>query len=302
MNQVLKLKFGNHIRKVSNAPSTIQELIELAKNRFRIEDFMFQYEDEDGEMITIDSQSEYIEALNCNITKFIVVESEQIRDQGPLKKSTETIQKFSKEKPVLVNSFTDSVSVKDFSSQTSEMNLLLAELGLFEFSTNEETTEYNCNECKNLIKGPVFVCRECENFIICSNCEEEDFHGHLLIKSKSNDVKSLLKPSKVVEKQKEIEGFVIRKRNFTTFETRSPESELKLKKNHTFVDENCEGFRIIVEEIKDDKETVYQNIDSENIFRHSSSSRETFIEKPKKFEEIVYKDNKKCNTGIVTSN
>ena len=54
MNQVLKLKFGNHIRKVSNAPSTIQELIELAKNRFRIEDFMFQYEDEDGEMITIE--------------------------------------------------------------------------------------------------------------------------------------------------------------------------------------------------------------------------------------------------------
>lgn len=75
---ILKLSLGEEIRRVGKAPETIDEVKSKTVNLFGIEDPSFRYKDEDGDLITIQTQDEYQEALKVNIRtlKLEVIDSQ----------------------------------------------------------------------------------------------------------------------------------------------------------------------------------------------------------------------------------
>mmetsp|Transcript_15399 Transcript_15399/g.15377 ORF Transcript_15399/g.15377 Transcript_15399/m.15377 type:complete len:417 (-) Transcript_15399:25-1275(-) len=60
---ILKLLLGEEIRRVGKAPETINEVKSRTSRIFGIEDPSFRYKDEDGDLITIQTQEEYQDAL-----------------------------------------------------------------------------------------------------------------------------------------------------------------------------------------------------------------------------------------------
>ena len=65
-NQIQKLKLikGDEIRLVRNAPQTLEELDALSVTTFGNGNFKCQYTDEEGDLITIGSDLELLEAYS----------------------------------------------------------------------------------------------------------------------------------------------------------------------------------------------------------------------------------------------
>ncbi|CAG9326286.1 unnamed protein product [Blepharisma stoltei] len=59
----LKLQLGEEIRRVGKPPSNINEIRQKAKELFGIEEASFKYKDEDGDILTIQTQDEYEDIL-----------------------------------------------------------------------------------------------------------------------------------------------------------------------------------------------------------------------------------------------
>ena len=79
MNSIsVKFVFNDEIRRISiENSSTYEEVVSVIRNLFKNApaSFALKYEDEDEELITVNSEIEFREALNQNTTRFEIVDS-----------------------------------------------------------------------------------------------------------------------------------------------------------------------------------------------------------------------------------
>lgn len=84
---IVKLKIEREIRRIGNAPSSLEVLKKKAKEFFCIENPCFLYTDPDGEKVMFDSQDEYLDVLKLNIDPLIL----WVEDSDLVKLSRSTI-------------------------------------------------------------------------------------------------------------------------------------------------------------------------------------------------------------------
>mmetsp|Transcript_8491 Transcript_8491/g.8406 ORF Transcript_8491/g.8406 Transcript_8491/m.8406 type:complete len:233 (+) Transcript_8491:86-784(+) len=210
LNIAVKLICGNQIRKLKQAPQTIQELYQEVNKLFATTKYRFKYMDEEGDLITISTTTELRDAylaasdlgalslkilleetnepvssteVSSDVTKedYTVLSSDEVEEIKE-SESEEEIKEETKEEEKI-----DYEITAEYEEKVRELirERLRKKVGLSE--TNDIVWEgVYCDGCgETPLRGPRFQCTVCEDYDLCEVCEGLIPHDHPFLKVKN---------------------------------------------------------------------------------------------------------------------
>ncbi|CAG9329277.1 unnamed protein product [Blepharisma stoltei] len=179
MSLKIKLVYNKEIRKLVKRPETIEDLKAMTQKLFGYKDFCFKYEDTEGDIITISSDSELEDAYEEAI-------SEDIKSI-----------KLYAEEDKSVNAIADAISginVKNDQDMLPIKRPFINNINSYERNDYEEELRkerkyetawdnIGCAYCSVYpITGNCYQCTICYNFNLCEDCYFDGNHMHPLVK------------------------------------------------------------------------------------------------------------------------
>ena len=195
---VLKLKKGEEIRKVTELPATFEALRQLFQRLYDSTDFQVRYEDEEGDLITIDSDRELATAYETATGPSLRLLLEPSTVERPKSKvEPETVREAKSEhKPCIFRSIGKKIESFWYSGNKQEVTkaqqqrdlfvqrLVRQEVGrLLGLALTPVHEDVKCNGCGCVpVTGIRFKCTQCPDFDFCELCEADTEHPHPFLK------------------------------------------------------------------------------------------------------------------------
>lgn len=201
MPKKIKLQIDGQLRRIGDAPSTFELLVGIAVELSGYSEVLFQYEDEENELITLNSELEYQEALRSpsDILKIIVIGENQDSVNSSFFQNLRFSSGSFTKSPFSIGNTPGSnssagtkkpqIEYKEKNIQTSEWEELFRN---FEQDHQKKSTGYSCKLCGKDIIQCGFICIKCDKMIICLDCEEQNTHQHPMIKAYEDYVNQLM--------------------------------------------------------------------------------------------------------------
>jgi len=181
----LKVSLNNDIRRLSFNAKDYQELHKQIAELFSIEigNFSLKYKDDEGDMITIGTNEEFKESLNCcqqNILRIFVTLKEQKkcnnRRNHRKMKSPRKQEKIPQIQIPTLNPFQLFAPLCQNVLQGGNLDNVLENL----LNSNQCKLEHNhiCDGCDSQISGTRYHCINCQDFDFCTICFNEKIKTH----------------------------------------------------------------------------------------------------------------------------
>ena len=188
----LKLKKGEEIRKVIDPPETFEALRQLFQTLYDSVDFQVKYEDEEGDMITVDSDADLRTAYetatgpSLKLILFPIAPKPKTEPEPPprIERPPCIIQTIGKKVGEWCNRKKQEVSKAQQQKDQFVQRLVYQEVCRLTGMPLTPVHEHvKCNGCGCApLTGIRFKCTQCPDFDFCELCEADTDHPHPFLK------------------------------------------------------------------------------------------------------------------------
>lgn len=198
LNITVKLIYGSQIRKLKDTPKSISELYQNVNKLFNTTNYRFRYMDDEGDLITISTDSElqdaYMTASSLGVPSLKI-----LLEDGNEALSTETASEICREDYSVISSdepeLIEEVKSEINKEETEITEKYIEEIKEIVRAKLKDRTGFNsseavwegviCDSCGDApIKGARYQCTVCEDYDLCELCEAIVSHNHPFLKVK----------------------------------------------------------------------------------------------------------------------